>query len=273
MSEQPSHLGDEVTPLRRSKDSDHTSSPHSEQELKNYISEPTSENNAHDNDSDTTGTNSSDEFNWDEDDELTGNGNQASPKARRGRALWLAFMKLARPVRTLLVGVLGAGILISPLLVVELKYKDESSVRPQVHAWSLWLSITWAAGCATYLVVDAIPRLAISLLVLYGAQVESLKTQIELALAVSGWVKLALDISWAWIALSAIRAFYKPPGSYWVIINRVMQVLSYYPTYHGVTATALVGSFYSRYNTSRRKAVPTFRRHQLPSESIGRPLG
>ena len=28
-----------------------------------------------------------------------------------------------------------------------------------------------------------------------------------------------------WIALSVIRATYKPPGSYWVIINRVVQAL------------------------------------------------
>jgi len=45
-----------------------------------------------------------------------------------------------------------------------------------------------------------------------------------LTLAVSAWLKLALDISWAWIALSVTMAIYEPPGSYWVIINRVMQV-------------------------------------------------
>lgn len=41
----------------------------------------------------------------------------------------------------------------------------------------------------------------------------------------SGWLKLALDISWAWIALSIIRAVYKPAGSYWPTINQVMQAL------------------------------------------------
>ena len=39
------------------------------------------------------------------------------------------------------------------------------------------------------------------------------------------WLKLALDISWAWIALSVLRSVYKPPGTYWVIVNRVMQAL------------------------------------------------
>lgn len=40
-----------------------------------------------------------------------------------------------------------------------------------------------------------------------------------------GWLKLVLDVSWMWIALSVIRAVYKPSGSYWTIVNRVMQAL------------------------------------------------
>lgn len=44
-------------------------------------------------------------------------------------------------------------------------------------------------------------------------------------MAVLGWLKLTLDVTWAWIALSVIRAVYKPPGSYWTIVNRVMQAL------------------------------------------------
>ncbi|KAG2077279.1 hypothetical protein BDR04DRAFT_1088237 [Suillus decipiens] len=177
--------------------------------------------------SDTISTNSSDEFDWDEEDVASQveNPEAASKKARRGRALWLGFMKLARPVRTLLVGILGAAFFIIPWLVVELRFKDKESVRLQVRVWSLWLSITWATSCATYLVVDAIPRTVIYVIFLLGGQVERLKTQIELTLAVSAWIKLILDISWAWIALSAITAFYKPPGAYWVIINRVMQAL------------------------------------------------
>ncbi|KAG1840078.1 Mechanosensitive ion channel-domain-containing protein [Suillus subalutaceus] len=179
-----------------------------------------------DSDSDTTSTNSSDEFDWDEEEVPSQVENpETGTKARRGRALWLGFMKLARPVRALLVGILGAAFFIIPLLVVELRFKDKESVRLQVRVWSLWLSITWAASCATYLVVDAIPRTVIYVIFLLGGQVERLKTQIELTLAVSAWLKLILDISWAWIALSAITAFYKPPGAYWVVINRVMQTL------------------------------------------------
>jgi len=42
--------------------------------------------------------------------------------------------------------------------------------------------------------------------------------------AVSAWVKLALDIGWAWVSLSVMRSIYRPPGSYWVYVNRTMQV-------------------------------------------------
>ncbi|KAH0839914.1 Mechanosensitive ion channel-domain-containing protein [Lanmaoa asiatica] len=175
-------------------------------------------------DSDTS-TNTSDEFDWDEEPSSADEETHQGKHARRGRALWLAFMKLTRPFRTLLVGVIGAAFFITPLLVVELKYQNSGGVRPQVHAWSLWLSIIWAASCATYLVVDLLPSTVVTIILLLGGQVERLKTQVELTLAVSAWLKLLLDVSWAWIALSVIRTYYNPPGSYWVIINRVMQAL------------------------------------------------
>ncbi|KAI0065583.1 hypothetical protein BV25DRAFT_1708104 [Artomyces pyxidatus] len=180
---------------------------------------------ADESDSDTTATNTDDEFDWEEDEEA-----QDAPapteglKAKRGRRLYLGFMKLARPVRTLIVGILGGGVLIAPLLIFQFCFKG-SVARPHVHAWSLWLAIVWAASCVTYLVVDLLPRIFIGILVLFGYTVERLKTQIELTLAVSGWLKLALDIAWAWIALSVIRDVLKPPGSYWTIVNRVMQAL------------------------------------------------
>ncbi|KAF9226600.1 hypothetical protein BS17DRAFT_775873 [Gyrodon lividus] len=175
--------------------------------------------------SDTTSTNSSDEFDWDAGLSATEEEAHEGKRARRGRALWLAFMKLARPIRTLLVGIIGTTFFITPLLVVELRFQSNTAVRPQVLAWSLWLSVTWAASCATYLIVDLLPKTIVTVILFLGGQVERLKTQVELTLAVSAWLKLFLDVSWAWIALSAIRAFYQPPGSYWVIINRVMQAL------------------------------------------------
>lgn len=123
-----------------------------------------------------TATNSSDEFDWDyggeegeEDENL---------KAKRGRRLWLAFLKLARPIRALLVGLLGVIILIIPLLVVNLRFR-ESRVKLQIYVWSLWLAVIWATSCGTYLVVDAVPPLVIAATNMIGGQVEGLKSQLK----------------------------------------------------------------------------------------------
>ncbi|KAL5536761.1 hypothetical protein ACEPAF_584 [Sanghuangporus sanghuang] len=179
---------------------------------------------AHDSLSDSV-TVSSDEFDWDaEDDGASKRDLETKRKTRRGRKIYGLFMKLSRSFRTFLVAILGAGIFIAPYLIFHFRFHD-SPARPHVHAWSLWFSITWAAGSGTYLIVDLIPRFIIFIVTLFHGQVENLKSQIELVYAVSGWLKLCLDVSWSWIALSVIRATLHPPGSYWVIINRVMQAL------------------------------------------------
>ncbi|TDL20127.1 hypothetical protein BD410DRAFT_821919 [Rickenella mellea] len=172
--------------------------------------------------SDTDATQSSEEFDWEaeESEDVA----EANLKARRGRKLWTLFMRLARPIRTFLVAILGGGLIITPLLIFQFRFHN-SSVRPHVHTWSLWLAISWAAGSFTHLVVDLIPRIVICMTMLFHGHVERLKIQLELVLAVSGWIKLALDITWSWIALSVIRDAIHPPGTYWVIVNRVMQAL------------------------------------------------
>ena len=57
--------------------------------------------------------------------------------------------------------------------------------------------------------------------------------------AVSAWVKLAFDIAWAWISLSVMRSIYQPPGSYWVYVNRAMQVTWFF-TNSALTPTRLI---------------------------------
>lgn len=130
-------------------------------------------------DSDTTATNDSDEFNWDDEDESQG-GKQKQPKAKRGRAIYLALMKLARPVRVILFGLLGAGVLITPLIVMHTRFHD-SPARQQVHVWSMWLTIAWVAACLTSLGVDLLPKLVVGLIILFGGTVERLKIQIEVS--------------------------------------------------------------------------------------------
>jgi len=128
-------------------------------------------------DSDSTATNSSD-FNWDEDEEAAKEDEVKKTKAKRGRAIYLALMRLSRPFRVFLLGFLGTALFIAPLLIVQFLFKH-TSVYPHVFVWSLWVSIIWVAGCLTYLVVDAVPRAVISLVILFGGHVERLKIQLE----------------------------------------------------------------------------------------------
>ena len=195
-------------------------------------------------DTDSTATNSSDEFDWSEDEEAKADKIQPRVGAKRGRRLWLAFVKLARPVRVFLVSLIGIGISITPLLVVDFRFPNNPA-KVQVQVWSLWFTIIWATSCITYVVVDLIPRSVITVTWLFGGKIERLKVQVEvctcskpyifdvgedrpivvqLIMAVKAWLKLLLDTAWALIALSILRAVYRPSGSYWTIISRVMQV-------------------------------------------------
>jgi hypothetical protein len=130
---------------------------------------------SYDSESDTA-TNSSDEFDGDHGGEEVAE--DENLKAKRGRRLWLAFLKLARPIRVLLVGLLGVIILIIPLLVVNLRFR-ESRVKLQIYVWSLWLAVIWAASCGTYLFVDAIPSIVTAAANVIGGQAERLKSQLK----------------------------------------------------------------------------------------------
>lgn len=83
--------------------------------------------------SESTATNSEDEFDWDDEggDAAVEEAKDDSRTARRGRAAWLLFMKLARPLRVLIIGTIGCGIFVTPFIVTELQYKD-NIVTPQV---------------------------------------------------------------------------------------------------------------------------------------------
>ncbi|EKM50351.1 uncharacterized protein PHACADRAFT_152233 [Phanerochaete carnosa HHB-10118-sp] len=180
-----------------------------------------------DSDTDSDATESEEDFDWEGEDDARSTKSdhlENAANVRRGRAVWRAFMKLSRPLRTLIVAVLGIGVLITPLLVFQLRFNNTPG-RVEAHVWSLWMAITWAASCGTYLIVDLTPVLALAIFRLFSHQVERMQITIELTSAVLGWLKFALDVTWSWIALSVIRAVYKPTSSYWVIINRVMQAL------------------------------------------------
>jgi len=129
-------------------------------------------------DTDSTATNSSDEFDWFEDEEAKADKSQPQVGAKRGRRLWLAFVKLARPVRVILVSLVGVAISVTPLLVVKFRFPNNAA-KTQVQVWSLWLTIIWAASCITYLVVDLVPRSVIAVTRLFGGKIERLQVQVE----------------------------------------------------------------------------------------------
>ncbi len=131
-----------------------------------------------DTDSTGTGTDFEDDFDWEAEDDALSMRQENTTTAKRGRAVYRAFMKLSRPLRTLLVAVLGTGILITPLLVFELRFKNTPN-RVQAHVWSLWLAISWAAACGTYLIVDAAPTFALGVFRLFSHKVERIQITVE----------------------------------------------------------------------------------------------
>lgn len=132
-------------------------------------------------DSDSSVSDSDDNFDWDaEDDAKSLHVAAASIKAKRGHALYRLFLKLPNLFRVLLLGVIGAGILITPLLVVRLRFST-TPVKLQVYTWSLWLSISWAAAIITYLVVDAIPHFILVLVRLTSSKVERMRLSMEVS--------------------------------------------------------------------------------------------
>lgn len=67
-------------------------------------------------------------------------------RAKRLRKVYIACMRLSRPVRTALIGLIGGGILIVPAIVIWTAYNNDrtsSVVRDNVRVWSLWLMILW----------------------------------------------------------------------------------------------------------------------------------
>ncbi|KAG9007169.1 hypothetical protein FRB94_014552 [Tulasnella sp. JGI-2019a] len=179
----------------------------------------------HDGDTDSDGTNSSDEFDWDNDDDAQSKVVVGEKKAKRGRRVWLAYKKLAPVFRTTILAVIFGGIFVTPALLFLLVFKS-TPARGHVIPWSLWVATTWVASCILSLIVDLAPRFVLWLVFLvYGKAPEIFKTQLELFMAVSFWLKLALDVSAGWVSLSLIRHILNPPGRYWTIVNRVVQAL------------------------------------------------
>ncbi|KAN0063723.1 hypothetical protein ACQY0O_003773 [Thecaphora frezii] len=151
----------------------------------------------------------SDDFDWDtssDEDDEDNDGPNKIVRARRGRRLYLACMRLARPVRIFLAGLIGTAICLVPFIVMLTTFEGNPA-REQVQVWSIWLAIIWAAACGTFLIIDWVPPLLIRIVIaVYGKAPEVSKTYIEAFMATTLYLKLVLCVAWAWISLGGVLA-------------------------------------------------------------------
>jgi small-conductance mechanosensitive channel len=173
-----------------------------------------------------------DDFDWNTDDsdnddderEEIDNKGKRVIRAKRGRRVWLWLMRLARPVRIFVFGLLGTGIAMVPFIVTTAAFKN-NPVRPQVQTWSIWIAIIWAAACGTFLVMDWIPPIVLKVgVAFYGKAPPAFKTYVEVFIAIMIWIKLVLCITWAWISLGGILAVEfpgqaHPPYFKWILLT------------------------------------------------------
>ncbi|SNX87399.1 uncharacterized protein MEPE_06109 [Melanopsichium pennsylvanicum] len=174
----------------------------------------------------------SEDFDWDtssdnEDEDRPRRGAKVT-RAKRGRKIYLACLRLARPVRILLAALVGTAVCLVPFIVVTAT-NNQSSARAQVVVWSIWIATIWAAGCGTFLVVDWLPPVAFRLIIaVYGKAPEIVKTYIEAFMATTLYVKLVLCITWAWISLGGVLAIQYSSStrpSYWRTIFLLIRSL------------------------------------------------
>ena len=86
-------------------------------------------------------------------------------------------------------------------------------------------------------------------------------------MAVSGSLCLTLDVTWLWVALSGVRAQIKPPGNYWIYVNRVVSVRkTLRPLYLPVT-DMVSGPFCSWCDPACRKVTGQVHCYPISSKS------
>lgn len=68
-------------------------------------------------------------------------------RAKRLRKVYLACIRISRPVRTLMLAGIGSGLLMVPAVICWTVYKGPSAnvqVRDNLRVWSIWLTVIWA---------------------------------------------------------------------------------------------------------------------------------
>jgi hypothetical protein len=134
-----------------------------------YLSEPTrrprdkldntSDSDVSDSEVDLTDS----DFDWNEEDEENRTRASLPKKPQRGRRLYLLFLRLARPIRILVITILGAVILVTPHLIGFAYLSHYHDTFEQIRAWSVWLAVTYAFGGLTVFSVGMLPYLLLKL--------------------------------------------------------------------------------------------------------------
>ncbi|KAK0562504.1 hypothetical protein OC861_005273 [Tilletia horrida] len=154
-----------------------------------------------------------------------GGGRKKNVRAKRGRAVYLLCMQLARPVRLGLIGLIGTAIALVPFIVAITAFKS-SPAYGQVVTWSVWIAIIYSTTCATFLLLDFVPTIIMRLAIaIYGRAPQIFKTYIELFTATLTYVKIVLCVAWAWISLGGCLALsyaHAARPGYFVWVNRTV---------------------------------------------------
>ncbi|PWN28445.1 hypothetical protein BDZ90DRAFT_231426 [Jaminaea rosea] len=173
-----------------------------------------------------------DDFDWDtSDDEEEEAQVNAKLRAKRGRKVYLFCMRLARPVRVLLMGAFVTALFLVPLFVSLFAIDRSNPARPHVESWSIWLSIIAASSAGTFIVLDFLPPVILRLAIaVYGRAPEVFKTYLEVAMGCLVYVKLVLCVAWAWIALGGVNAAVwsggvGPRPTYWKWVERAVKAI------------------------------------------------
>ncbi|MBW0515515.1 hypothetical protein O181_055230 [Austropuccinia psidii MF-1] len=148
-------------------------------------------------------------------------------RAKRLRKVYLSFIRLSKFVRTTLLLLLGCSITITPTIIVIVSFHN-SSAKLHVLVWSIWASIIIFTSCITSILVEVFPAIVFKAFNLfYGSTPEKLKTQVELWLGVKAWIKLALSLTWCYVAIEVMFTSFFPFQAY--------SQLSYFHTIRKIT--------------------------------------
>ncbi|WFD34624.1 hypothetical protein MCUN1_001465 [Malassezia cuniculi] len=128
---------------------------------------------------------------------------------KRGRRVYyFCCTRIPRPVRMAAIAIIGGGICLVPLIVVVTAFRHRNSPEQdyacrQVEVWSVWLTIIWVTGVATFLVFDWFVPAARKLTdVIVGRMPDSVFTVLQIADETMFYVKLLFCTVWAWASLS-----------------------------------------------------------------------